>query len=553
VRRKIVMNGDELMASILKKEGVEWISCFPAQPLINACSKEGIRPIMCRQERAGVNMADAYSRINNGNKIGVFTMQSGPGAENAFSGVAQAYADNVPILLIPGGSNKRRVGVHPGFDAVPNYQHITKWAGRINTVERIPEMVSRAFTHLRHGRPGPVLLELPGDVGGAEVPGDIERYEPVKTYKSLAVSEDVRDIVNALMKANKPMIVAGQGTLYAEAWNELIEFAELVNVPVMTSLSGKSAFPEDHALALGTGGNTGTLMVDRFLQTTDFILGIGTSFAINTFTAAMPVHVTKAQVTNTPDDLNRDNRVQYGAVGDAKLVLRQLIEETKSQIGEHGRGDVHGVRDEISKIKNEFITEWGPRLNSDETPMSPYRVFNEMIKTVDPANSIVTHDSGYPRNQLVPFWPALKPRSYIGWGKSTQLGYGLGLALGAKLAEPSKTVINVMGDAAFGMAGLDLETAARSEIGTITVVLNNGVMTHYYDHFPHATENWKSNELGGNYADTAKSLGAYGERVTTPEEIAPAILRALEVTEKGQPALLEMITKEEETISTYGR
>ena len=120
------MNGDQLMAKLLKKEGTEWISCFPAQTLIEACSQEGIRPILCRQERAGVNMADAYSRINNGNKIGVFTMQHGPGAENGFGGVAQAYADNVPMLLIPGGSTERRVGVHPGFDAIPNYQHITK-------------------------------------------------------------------------------------------------------------------------------------------------------------------------------------------------------------------------------------------------------------------------------------------------------------------------------------------------------------------------------------------------------------------------------------------
>ena len=152
------MNGDQLMAKLLKKEGTEWISCFPAQTLIEACSQEGIRPYLCRQERAGVNMADAYSRIHNGNKIGVFTMQHGPGAENAFGGVAQAFADNVPVLLIPGGSTADRVGVHPGFDAVPNYQHITKWAGRIETVERIPEMVSRAFTHLKHGRPGPVLL-----------------------------------------------------------------------------------------------------------------------------------------------------------------------------------------------------------------------------------------------------------------------------------------------------------------------------------------------------------------------------------------------------------
>ena len=547
------MNGDQLMAKLLKKEGTEWISCFPAQTLIEACSQEGIRPVLCRQERAGVNMADAYSRIHNGNKIGVFTMQHGPGAENAFGGVAQAYADNVPMLLIPGGSTERRVGVHPGFDAIPNYQHITKWSGRINTIERIPEMVSQAFTHLRNGRPGPVLLELPGDVGHAEVPADIEEYQVSRSYKSYAAKEDVRDIVTALLKAKAPVINAGQGPLYAEATDELIEFAELVNVPVMTTLAGKSAYPEDHSLALGTGGNTGTLMVDRFLQNTDFVLGIGTSFAISNFTAPMPPDATKAQITNTAEDINRDYRVEYGAVGDAKLVLQQLIEEAKSQLGEHGRGDVNGVRDKISEIKDEFMKEWGPRLNSDETPMSPYRVFNEMMKAVDPRNAIVTHDSGYPRNQLVPFWPALNPRSYIGWGKSTQLGYGLGLALGAKVAAPDKVVINVMGDAAFGMAGLDIETAARSELGTITVVLNNGVMTHYYDHFPHATENWKSNELGGIYSDTAKSLGAHGERIHNPDEIGPAMKRALEASNSGQPVLLEMITKEEENISNYGR
>ena len=271
-------------------------------------------------------MADAYSRIHNGNKIGVFTMQHGPGAENAFGGVAQAYADNVPMLLIPGGSTERRVGVHPGFDAIPNYQHITKWSGRINTIERIPEMVSQAFTHLRNGRPGPVLLELPGDVGHAEVPADIEEYQVSRSYKSYAAKEDVKDIVTALLKAKAPVINAGQGTLYAEATDELIEFAELVNVPVMTTLAGKSAYPEDHSLALGTGGNTGTLMVDRFLQNTDFVLGIGTSFAISNFTAPMPPDATKAQITNTAEDINRDYRVEYGAVGDAKLVLQQLIE-----------------------------------------------------------------------------------------------------------------------------------------------------------------------------------------------------------------------------------
>ena len=238
----------------------------------------------------------------------------------------------------------------------------------------------------------------------------------------------------------------------------------MTNVPVMTTLAGKSAFPEDHPLALGTAASSGTLMCAQFLQKTDFILGMGSSLTISNFNAPMPSGVTVAHSTNCAEDVNKDYRAQYGAIGDAKVVLRQMIEEAKSQLGEHGRGDVHGVRDEIAKVKAQWMEDWSPSLNSDEVPISPYRVFTELMKAVDVRETIITHDSGYPREQLVPFWPAVTPRNYIGWGKSTQLGYGLGLALGAKMAAPEKQVINIMGDAAFGMSGLDIETATRSEI-----------------------------------------------------------------------------------------
>ena len=220
------MQGNQVIAQILKAEGVEWLSCFPAQSLIDVASTEGIRPIMCRQERAGVNMADGYSRVNNGKKIGVFTMQTGPGAENAFSGVAQAFADSVPILLLPGGQPASRMGVHPNFESVPNYQGVTKWAGLFNQVERIPEMMSRAFTQLRHGRLGPVLLEIPGDVAATEIPQDSFAYTPPKVHRSGASEEDVRDLVSALLKASNPVINAGQGVLYAEATPSLVKLGE---------------------------------------------------------------------------------------------------------------------------------------------------------------------------------------------------------------------------------------------------------------------------------------------------------------------------------------
>jgi len=547
------MKGDTVVAKILKAEGVEWMACFPAQSLIDAVAKEGIRPILSRQERAGVNMADGFSRTKNGKSIGVFSMQTGPGAENAFGGVAQAFADSVPILLLPGGQPRGRTDVHPNFESSKNYGGITKWLGNINLSSRIPEMMGMAFSQLRNGRPGPVMLELPRDVVAEDIPDDAFDYTPVKAFRSGAAPEDVRDLITALLKASNPVINAGQGVLYAEASDELVELAELINVPVMTTLAGKSAFPENHRLALGTGASSGTLMVSEYLKKADYVLGAGTSFTLSNFNAPMPKEVTLAQLTNCPEDLNKDYRIDFGAVGDAKVVLRQMIEEVKSQVGEHGRGDVHGVAAEIAKIKQTWMAEWGPILASDEVPISPYRVISELANAVDVSNTIITHDSGYPREQLVPFWEPVTPRGYMGWGKSTQLGYGYGLSMGAKLAAPEKQVINIMGDAAFGMAGMDVETAVRAEIPILTVILNNGVMTHYNQSMPYASEHWGSDRLGGDYAKVAEGLGAYSEQVRAPDQVGAAIKRGIAANDNGQPAVLEIMTKAEDNVPRYWR
>jgi acetolactate synthase-1/2/3 large subunit len=544
------MTGNQAIAKILKAEGLDWFACFPHHSLIDAAAKEGLRPILTRQERAGVNMADGYSRIMSGNRIGVFMMQDGPGAENAFGGVAQAYADSVPILLLPGGPRLGNVGMHPGFVAYRNYGGVTKWTEYISQADRIPQLMRMAFTRLKHGRPGPVLLEIPTDVAEQELSDNAFDYTPVQVRKSAADPDDVRDLVTALLKASCPVISAGRGILYAEATQELVTLSELTNIPVMTTLQGKSGFPENHPLALGTAGGSGTRMAGHFLKQTDFVLGIATTLS-GGYSPRMPAGVTLAQITNSTDDLNVHYRLAYGAVGDAKLVLQQMIEEVRRQIGEQPRADVNGVVNEIRKVKAEWMAEWRPRLESDEVPMNEYRVLNELHKAVDVSNTIATHDAGYPRERMCPFWSTDTPNTYIGWGKSTQLGYGLGLALGAKVAAPEKLVINVMGDAAFGMAGLDIETAVRSEIPILTVVLNNGIMTHYNQNMPYASEHWESDKLSGDYAKVAESLGAYAETVETPDQLPGAIARAIASTKEGRPALLQTMTCGEETVSRY--
>jgi acetolactate synthase-1/2/3 large subunit len=238
-------------------------------------------------------------------------------------------------------------------------------------------------------------------------------------------------------------------------------------------------------------------------------------------------------------------------LGDAKLVLHQLIEEVKAALGDNGRRGDTSVSSEIAAIKKEWLAEWMPRLTSNDVPISPYRVVWELDQGLDKANSIVTHDSGNPRDQIVPFYTATTPRGYIGWGNSTQLGAGLGYAMGAKLAAPEKTVVNLMGDTAVGMCGTDFETASRNRIGTITVIINNGAMGGYEKYLPIAVEKYGTKFLTGDYTKMAESLGCIAETITQPRDIGPALQRAQQTASTGQPVVLEIMTREEPVFSKY--
>ena len=545
------MQGKTAIANILKQEGVDVAFCFPNNTLIDAIAAAGIRPVISRMERGAVNMADAYSRINNGHKNGVCIVQAGPGIENAFPGVAQAYADSVPILMLPGHEGSGRTTMPSEFSASRNYAGVAKWAGMINSPARIPEMLRRAYTQLRAGVPGPVVLETPIDVMNGEIDESEFFYSPITKRRTAADPADAVRVARRLMEAGRPVIYAGQGVLYAEATPELVELAELLNAPVMTTTLGKSGFPEDHPLSLGTGGNTGTKAVGEFLRRSDLVFGIGTSFQKTLASAPVPRGKAIIQSTINDKDLNGEYGLEDMLLGDAKLVLRQLIDEVKQALGGNGRRGDASVSSEIAGIKREWLDEWMPRLTSDDIPISPYRVVWELNNGLDKANSIVTHDSGNPRDQIVPFYEATTPRGYIGWGNSTQLGAGLGYALGAKLAAPEKTVVNLMGDTAVGMCGTDFETASRNRIGTITVIINNGAMGGYEKNIPIAVEKYGSKFLTGDYTKMADSLGCHAETITQPGDIAPALARAQEIAAGGQPVVLEIITREEPVFSQY--
>ena len=542
----------DAIAEILKREGVKYLPCYPRNPIIEAAAAAGIRPIVCRQERVGVGIADGFSRVTNGRPVGVFAMQFGPGAENTFSGVATAYSDSVPILVLPLGHVQGRKGILPHFNSARVFRSVTKSVEEINTGDRVVEVMRRAFSNLKMGRPGPVMVEVPGDVALEEVEESSLEYQPVKASCSAANPRDVDEVARVLLEARSPVIYAGQGVLYAEATGELKQLAELVQIPVMTTLAGKSAFPENHPLSLGTGAATIAGPVVHFLGKADVVFGIGTSFTRHGMTINIPPGQVIIQATNDPGDINKDYTVDYPIVGDARLVLGQLIEAVKDRLGHGIRSGDGAIAREIQEVKEAWLGEWMPKLTSNEVPINPYRVIWELMQTVDPDDAIVTHDSGSPRDQMVPFYKAGGPRSFLGWGKSHGLGTGLGLAIGAKLAAPDKLAVHWMGDAAFGMVGLDFETAVRSGLPILALVSNNFTMAGETEAMPISQEMYGARDLGGNYADMARAMGGYGERVEVPTEIGPAIQRARRAIEDGRAALLEFITTDE-TASSHRR
>ena len=539
------------IAGLLQHEGAEFIVGFPENRLFDSAAALGMRPIITRTERVAVNIADGFARMTRGERFIPCVMQYGPGAEAAHAAVAQAFGDRSPILLIPGEHARPAQVDFPAPGAAEAYRAITTWSATVNAPEQGPGIFRRALQAVRGARRGPVLVAVANDV--LYTPAADDRPWEVSypgARRSQADAADVEETCAILAAATSPLIVAGQGVLYADATEELVALAEALELPVATTLNGKSAFPEDHPLSLGAAARTRPATVDRAFERADVILGVGTSFSRSLYITPMPAQARLGQIVSDPADLATGYDVDFACVGDVKLVLRQLIGQAQDGPGPGpgpGRAGRDGddVRARIASTRRDFHEAWLPQLTSDAAPLSPYRVVWELMHTVDRKRTVVTHDAGHPRDQIVPFYESVVPHGYLGWGKSTQLGTGLGLAMGARLARPDWLSVNVMGDAAIGMVGMDLETAARCRIPILTIVLNNGLMGGYTAYMPEAVARYDAHRLGGDYRAVATALGVHAERVQRPDELRAALERSIACVASGRPALLEVLTHEE--------
>ncbi len=530
------------IARILKQEGVEWVSTFPVCKVNNALGREGVPMVMMRDDRYAVAVADAYSRITGGSRIGVCTVQGGvnaAGLQVAYAGLAQAYEDNSPMLCITDGVGDRE-SENSHFDLSASLKSVAKWYGCIDRPERVPEFMRRAFTMLRNGRPGPVIISLPESGGQYDEAAD--PYVPVRGWKSVPDPADVSAAVEMLRKAARPLVYAGEGVIYADAVAELKAFVELANVPVITTLKAKGAFAEDHPLFVGVRGDHTV----NYLEQSDLIVAVGSSLSPGRFSHRIPqaggkaiIHVNISEV-----DVNKVLPTAHALLGDAKFSLQALADELASQTDGKGRA----AGDTAAAIKTAREVELEPyreAMGSGDKPINPYRVYGELMKVLDPRNSFLTHESGNTRDQLSTVYETLIPRGFLGWGNVSSLGFSLGAVVAAKLAHPERPAVAVTGEAGLSYMMGNLEVPVRENLPVTIAHISNGGFAGYgpgfwgEGHDPYTHKVMGYDEV--NMAAAIAEFGYHAERVEEPDEVGGALERALAANDSGQSAYIEFV------------
>ena len=539
------------VARILKQEGIKWVSTFPVCHVNNALGQEGVPMVMMRDDRYAVALADAYSRINAGNPIGVCTFQGGvnaAGLQVAYAGMAQAFEDGSPVLCITDGVP---IGAteNSQFDVTSSMKSVSKWYGYVDKPERLPEFMRRAFTMLRSGSPGPVVLAIPDPTGLYDETAD--PYIPVKGWKSAPNPEDVTKAIELLLNAKDPLIYAGEGVIYAGASAELKSFAEMANAPVISTLKAKGAFPENHPLFVGVRGD----QVDYYLEKSDLIIAIGSSLSPGRFSHGIPNAVNKTIIHCTVDELhvNKSYPTAAALIGDARFSLQALEKELSDKTSGNGRA-LGNVAAEVKTAQDSAMAQYREVMASTDKPINPYRVYAGLMEVLDPNKSFVTHESGNTRDQLSTVYETLVPRGFLGWGNVSSLGFSLAATIAAKISFPEKHCIAVTGEAGLGYMLGNLEVALREKLGITVVHVSNGGFSGYGPGFwgdGHDPFTYKV--TGNDEIDMSNVIGALGyhtERVTEPSEVGPALKRALAANDSGQPAYIEFICSQ---YPIYGR
>ncbi len=542
----MLITGAKALVKALEKEKVEVIFGIPGGatiPFYDELYDSNIRHILVRHEQVAAHAADGYARA--GNKVGVCCATSGPGATNLTTGITNAYMDSVPIVALTGQVPTAMVGkdAFQEADTIGITMPITKHNFQLRKVEEIPTIIKMAFKIARTGRPGPVLIDIPKDVqekeGEITFPTDvvIPGYKPT-------VKGNIKQIKNAaklIVNAERPIILAGGGIILSNASQELKTLAEMLLIPVVTTLMGKGCFPETHPLALGCIGMHGKKAANYAVNDCDLLIAVGCRFSDRS-TGAVSLFAPEAKIIHIdidPAEIGKNIRVDLPIVGDAKSVLSDLI----SCLKEIKKKEKTEWAKKVKKFKKEFA----PFMDYEQVPMHPARVMKEITKVLS-SDDIITTEVGQCQMWASHFLPREKPRTFLSSGGLGTMGFGFPAALGAKVAKPEVNVIDIAGDGSFLMVCQDLATAVEEKIPVVVAILDNrylGMVRQWQELF--FDKRYSSTFLGEipDFVKLAEAFDAKGIRVTKPEEVAPAVKEAFE---SDKVTVLDIIVDKEANI-----
>lgn len=528
------MNGSEILAEALERQGVDMFFFIMGAPMLMveaAALKRGLRGIDVRHEQAAAMMAHAYARLRL--RPGICMAASGPAVTNLITGVAHAWADGVPIIALGGaapvGTSGR--GAFQEIDQLAMMAPCTKWAARVHHAKRIPEFLDQAFRHAMSGKPGPVYLDLPGDVLFREVDAAIDWPEPWQAETRSRPQADpgqIETLLAMLEQAESPVIVAGSGVLWSEATAELQALVEQAGIPFYTTPQSRGAIPEDHPCCYLTARSTA-------FREADLILVIGTRMNYVVGHVAPPrfnADASRVRIDIDPAEI-ATSEVDLGIVGDARAVLRQLLGAAEGRLSADRfaawRDRLRG-RNSGKQVEQEAI------LGSAEVPIHPLRLCKEIRDFID-RDAILVVDGQEILNFARQTIPSFVPGHRMNSGVFGTMGVGLPLGVGAKLAAPDKQVVVLHGDGSFGLNAMEFDTAVRHGVPVLVVISLNGGWTADPDRAKPGRDLAYT-----RYDRLAEILGGHGEYVESPDQIRPALERAAAAVAVGKPALVNVVT-----------
>ncbi len=545
------MKATEAAVRILEDEGVEVIFGIPGAgilPFYSALKQSSkIKHYLARHEEGASHEADGYARVTG--KVGVFCGTSGPAGTNMVTGLYAARVDSIPLVAITGQNVRAQLGkdAFQAVDIAEIVKPVTKKSYCVKEPEQVPWVFREAFRIAREGRPGPVLIDLPLDVQRGEIEYDAELDLPLEILKPAPNRKKIRKALQMVIQSKHPVLLLGGGVILADACDEFVELAELLSVPVVTTVMGKGGMRPDHPLYAGQVGiQCNTRCGNQIFLDSDLVLGIGCRFS-DRHTGALDVYTRGRKFIHVdiePTQIGRILPTDLGIVADAKLALEAFCEEAR-KIGPRQPS----ARERLLPEMREQLER---RLDFEQVPVKPQRVFKEINDFFDEDTIFVTC-IGLNQIWSSQFQRIFKPRHYILPGGAGPLGWDLPAAIGAKVARPQNTVVNVVGDYGFGFCGEELAMAVMYDLPIVVIVINNGYLSlirqseKYGYNMNFEVETWYQEHLV-DFVKFAEAYGAYGQRVETPEEIRPALQRAVD---SGRPSIVEVIV-ERETDASMG-